>query len=375
MSSFPTNVNFSDSSPPAKPDAINVEWQADVPVQDPNSPGNWVRNESACYRVPQVGGVYVVTANYQLSDVDSGFTFVANSSTPIVFTLPLTVPILSPGQGVWNVKVINLGTGAVTIAPNGRLLNFGSTSLTLPQGAAVEITTDGTDDYTSLSSIGGLGGAPTVSVAIIELSLAPSSPGAFQVAHGQAATPLLVTIEMTSGGSIWFQTTRYDATYIYLVASDSGITGKARIWSVGATQEVALAPSSPGNFSVAHSLGITPALVLVQMTSAGGIWLRSPAADASNVYLAADDSGETGFALLFSAVPKLVVVSFAEVALTPSSAGNFSVAHGLSGTPKLVIVRMTSAGAIWQQVPGADSTNLLLVASDAGVTGYAEVWT
>jgi hypothetical protein len=37
-------------------------------------------------------------------------------------------------------------------------------------------------------------------------------------------------ISMTSPGGIWFQAARYDATNIYLVASDAGVTGYAEVF-------------------------------------------------------------------------------------------------------------------------------------------------
>ena len=65
-----------------------------------------------------------------------------------------------------------------------------------------------------------------------EIALAPGSPGNFTVAHGLTTTPSSVMIQMTSGGAIWFQSaTRYDATNLYLVASDSGITGYAEVFA------------------------------------------------------------------------------------------------------------------------------------------------
>jgi hypothetical protein len=63
-----------------------------------------------------------------------------------------------------------------------------------------------------------------------EINLAPGADGNFQVAHGLSGTPRLALIQMTSGGAIWFQSTRYDATNIYLVASDASVTGKAEVW-------------------------------------------------------------------------------------------------------------------------------------------------
>ena len=63
---------------------------------------------------------------------------------------------------------------------------------------------------------------------------------------------------------------------------------------------IALAPSAPGNFTVAHGLGAAPTSVVITMTSSGGIWLQSPIGfDATNLYLVASDVGVTGNAALF----------------------------------------------------------------------------
>jgi hypothetical protein len=60
------------------------------------------------------------------------------------------------------------------------------------------------------------------------------------------------------------------------------------------------------------------------------------------------------------------------VALTPSAAGSFTVAHGLAAAPTRVSIVMTSGGLIWLQKPTQyDATNLYLVASDASATGIA----
>jgi hypothetical protein len=64
----------------------------------------------------------------------------------------------------------------------------------------------------------------------------------------------------------------------------------------------------------------------------------------------------------------------AVVALAPSVQGNFSVAHGLGAAPALVILEMTSDGAIWKQNPESDATDLLLTSSSGGITGNARCW-
>jgi hypothetical protein len=60
---------------------------------------------------------------------------------------------------------------------------------------------------------------------------------------------------------------------------------------------VALAPSAPGNFTVAHGLSAAPEAVTITMTSLGQICLVS--FDAVNLNLIASDAGVTAKALLF----------------------------------------------------------------------------
>lgn len=55
------------------------------------------------------------------------------------------------------------------------------------------------------------------------LSAAPAAAGNFSIAHGLSAAPSRISILPTSAGSIW-QAVAPDATYIYLSASDAGIT-------------------------------------------------------------------------------------------------------------------------------------------------------
>jgi hypothetical protein len=64
------------------------------------------------------------------------------------------------------------------------------------------------------------------------------------------------------------------------------------------TLTIALEPSVPGNFTVAHGQTSTPALVLIQMTSGGLIWFQTPTHDETNIYLVAAD-GCTGNAIVF----------------------------------------------------------------------------
>jgi hypothetical protein len=58
---------------------------------------------------------------------------------------------------------------------------------------------------------------------------------------------------------------------------------------------VSVAPSAPGNCTVAHMLGRVPVCAIIQMTSGGAIWFQTPTSyDGTNLYLVASDAGVTG---------------------------------------------------------------------------------
>lgn len=64
-----------------------------------------------------------------------------------------------------------------------------------------------------------------------QVSAAPSAPGNFTLQHFLGRKPLGAQIRMTSAGAMWFQSgTDMDATNLYLVASDSGLTAKVQLW-------------------------------------------------------------------------------------------------------------------------------------------------
>jgi hypothetical protein len=273
--------------------------------------------------------------------------------------------------------VTNESVGVGTLTPASGTIDLAA-NLLLKKNEGIALFWDGTNWETD-RGIGAAIAPVGAVITVTQLALTPGAAGNFTVAHGLGVTPKFALMQMTSGGNIWMQTpTLFDATNLYLVASDGGITGIVTIWTVTADSEVSVASSGPGpwNITVPHGLGSTPKLALLEMTSIGGLWFQSTPWDATNLYLTASDAGITAKAEAWLVIPIITVVKFGELALTPGAAGNFTVAHGLSKPPTSVIVRMTSDGAIWLQSPtGSDSTNLYLVASDAGVTGVAEVWT
>jgi hypothetical protein len=59
----------------------------------------------------------------------------------------------------------------------------------------------------------------------VQVPFITTAPGNFTLQHGLGTTPISVTKTLTSGGDVWFQTNRFDATNLYVVASDINVTG------------------------------------------------------------------------------------------------------------------------------------------------------
>lgn len=73
-------------------------------------------------------------------------------------------------------------------------------------------------------------------------------------------------------------------------------------WKAAPTliKEIALNPTEPGNFQVAHGLPTTPSAVAIEMTSNGQIWFQNTRYDGTNLYLVASGYPVTGFAKVWS---------------------------------------------------------------------------
>jgi hypothetical protein len=55
--------------------------------------------------------------------------------------------------------------------------------------------------------------------------------GNFSVHHLLGRAPAGTLIQMTSSGSVWYQSpAMFDNTNLYLVSSDPGVTAKVQIW-------------------------------------------------------------------------------------------------------------------------------------------------
>ena len=130
-------INLNDATPAAPSGFQNAKWQADS-----SSP----RNVSAY--IPGTGGVAVKTADYTAVAADCGKLIVFNSSVAHTLTLPAGAPFAQ-----WNISVQNIGTGIVTISPNGLTIDGAGSSLTLAQTQGLAISTDATNYFSERGAI------------------------------------------------------------------------------------------------------------------------------------------------------------------------------------------------------------------------------
>lgn len=207
-----TLPNLNAVTPAAPTEKKNVAWQFGATYVD--AQGTTRRYDSGSY--DPTGGVDARTTTTETVHAASrGMLVTFSNSSAIAVTLDSTV------TNLFFCAVEVTGTGAATLTPSSGQIN-GVANLVVASGQSCFLFFDGTNWSALVGSV--RLAAPT------EIALSPSSPGNFTIAHGLGAAPRLVLIQMTSGGAIWFQSTRYDATNIYLVASDAGVTGFAEAW-------------------------------------------------------------------------------------------------------------------------------------------------
>lgn len=215
----------------------------------------------------------------------------------------------------------------------------------------------------------------------VVLDVTAPGPGNFSEAHGLGTVPFLIDIIPTQVGAgpigaTWGQAGFADATNINLVASDTGVTAKILVFTVAAaglavqTPAVTLLPNSPGpgNFSIAHGLGVVPSMVEIVPSSPGAVWGLDPLFDATNIYLGASATGETATVSVYRPVTGALNIDAPATTLgvTSIAPGAFSVPHFLTVTPSRIGILMISDGSIWEDTPAFDGANVYLVASDVG---------
>jgi hypothetical protein len=98
---------------------------------------------------PGIGYVNIQSANYTVVAADAGHLISFNSSSARTLTLPNPVPAPPAGtqETGWWIPVQNIGTGTLTISPNGLNIDGASGNLTLGQNQGILIFADSTGNY------------------------------------------------------------------------------------------------------------------------------------------------------------------------------------------------------------------------------------
>jgi hypothetical protein len=99
-----------------------------------------------------LGGTNVQTGNYSIVSGDTGKAVILNSASAATFTL-----LNPPPSSTFVVFIYNMGTGVLTVSRNSLTINGRSHDLTLDQGDAAFVFTDGTNYYTVAARIMSLG--------------------------------------------------------------------------------------------------------------------------------------------------------------------------------------------------------------------------
>lgn len=101
---------------------------------------------------PATGFVQSKATNYTAVRSDEGNLLSFSSSSAVTLTLPNPIPahpqVVGMTDSGWWIPVQNIGTGVLTILPNGLLLDGLSASITLGQNQGVAIFTDGANYFT-----------------------------------------------------------------------------------------------------------------------------------------------------------------------------------------------------------------------------------
>jgi len=161
---------------------------------------------------------------------DAGFNGVYSGltlSTSASLTPGLTAGVLyAQGQRINLVSPVNPGPAP---ASDTNYLFYNSLIGFYYQSSAVGAPGD--------ALIGKVTTSPTAVTAVVQatkvfglVDLAPADAGDFTVAHLFGRAPTAVILRLTSAGAIWFQSTNFDDTNLYLTASAGSLTGKAQVF-------------------------------------------------------------------------------------------------------------------------------------------------
>jgi hypothetical protein len=360
-------INLNDTTPAAPAGYQNAKWQADS-----SSP----RNVSAY--IPGAGGVAVKTADYTATAADCGKLIVFNSSSAHTLTLPAATPFAQ-----WNISVQNIGSGTVTISPNGLTLDGAASSLTLSQAQGLVISTDATNYFTERGAASVAPGIGGVAAKTADYTAVTGDSGKLLIMNSASAHTItlpsvppastwMIAVQNVGAGTLNFG--RGGLT-IDTVSSDlSFTTGQGTlIWCDGASYftERGMASASASLGGVSLKTGDYTAVAgdngkLLVMNSGGARTITLPSSPPSSTWVIAIQNAGAGTltvsrgGLTIDTAASDLSVTTGQGTLIWSDGSNYWTERGLGPPPTLTtkgdILSFSTANA--RQPVGANGTSL-----------------
>ena len=210
--SVPNAANLSNTWPPSPLGRLPVWFQVDTSMSPPSISASFASIPNSLLNVNFVAFSATPVFDASLGQIQE-ITLTGNVTS---FTIINGVP----GQFLCIIWIQDSSGGHTVSGVPATVKNFVAPTATMNSYSAQVFAYDGTDWVSATPQ--------AASTAPTDVALAPSVGGNFTVAHGLSFTPSEVLIRMTSLAIISFQTpTGWDATNLYLVASDGPITGVA----------------------------------------------------------------------------------------------------------------------------------------------------
>lgn len=184
-------------------------------------------------------GVSLKTISYQVLTTDNGKLISLDSASGTTVTLLATAP-----DQPWFIQVQNVGSGTVTIDPNGLEIDGSTNPISLSQNEGIFIGSDGTNYY-SQRGIGGIGGTGFAGVNAQTDDYTALSGDNGKLITFTKTTAVTLTLPVASPGNTWF-------IYIqnrgagFLTINRNGLTIDGAATNIGLLQNQGLIVFSDG---------------------------------------------------------------------------------------------------------------------------------
>lgn len=313
---------------------------------------------------PGTGFTQVKIANYTAVQADEGNLLSFNSSSNLTLTLPNPLPLVNGkiDSGFW-VAVQNIGTGTLTISPNGRTLD-GTSSLVLLQNQGCLIFTDGINFYTVRSAASGSGFVGGVNSQTVSYTAVFGDGGKLISMNGSNLT---LTLPATPPNSIWMIFVE-NLNNTNLTISPNGLTidGSGSNLTLGQNQGIIIFTDGT-NYFTCHGVNhvtVPSWLVATGPDGSGSVVITSATEPANQVL--ASPNGSSGpispRALVPADLPPLAVASAVGIDVTSSQNGTLEINGAVvpAGTYRVcayfVLTKNPSAGTLDVNIGWNDGT-------------------